>query len=44
MNDDGDQIQTKLMEVQVQSQGGYQNTFLFAEKRPITNALWEVIE
>jgi hypothetical protein len=41
---DGDHIQTKLMQVQVQSQGGYQNTFLLAEKQPITNAMWEGIE
>jgi hypothetical protein len=30
-----------LVEIPVQSKGGYQNTFLFAEKQPATDRFWE---
>jgi hypothetical protein len=33
--------QTRLVDIPVQTKGGYQNTFLFAEKDPITSTMWE---
>ena len=30
--------------IQIQSQGGYQNTFLFAEKIPISESVWDEME
>jgi hypothetical protein len=36
-------IQTRIVQVPVQTNGGFQNTFLFAEKQPTTASMWEVI-
>jgi len=43
MKQDASNIQTRLVEVPVQTNGGFQNTFLFAEKQPTTSTMWEVI-
>ena len=41
---DDSNVQSKLLHVKVQNQGGFQNTFLFAEKKPATNDMWESID
>jgi hypothetical protein len=42
-NDD-DKIRTRMVEIPVQTNGGYQNTFLFAEKEPTTPSMWKELE
>ena len=34
-------VETRLVEIPVQTSGGFQNTFLFAEKQPKTISLWD---
>jgi hypothetical protein len=38
---DEQRMQTKLVQIPVQNKGGYQNTFLFAEKEPFSSHMWE---
>ncbi|KAL3935715.1 MAG: hypothetical protein SGBAC_008816 [Bacillariaceae sp.] len=33
-------IKTQLLKIPVQTKGGYQNSFLFAEKAPLSNTMW----
>ncbi|CAJ1956853.1 unnamed protein product [Cylindrotheca closterium] len=37
-------VVTKLLEAPVQTNGGFQNTFLFAQKEPMTDLMWDEIE
>mmetsp|Transcript_24982 Transcript_24982/g.61507 ORF Transcript_24982/g.61507 Transcript_24982/m.61507 type:complete len:334 (+) Transcript_24982:152-1153(+) len=37
-------VVTKLLEAPVQTSGGFQNTFLFAQKEPTTDLMWDEIE
>lgn len=37
-------VETKLMKAPVQTSGGFQNTFLFAQKEPRTEPMWDAIE
>ncbi|CAJ1951128.1 unnamed protein product [Cylindrotheca closterium] len=34
-------IKTQLLKIPVQTKGGYQNSFLFAEKAPVSNTMWD---
>ena len=34
-------IKTQLLKIPVQTKGGYQNLFLFAEKAPLSNTMWD---
>jgi len=36
-------VETKLLEAPVQTSGGFQNTFLFAQKEPTTEPMWDAI-
>lgn len=42
LRSEGD-LRTKLSEIHVQSKGGFQNTFLFAEKQPTSSSMWDVV-
>lgn len=37
-------VVTKLVQAPVQTSGGFQNTFLFAQKEPTTDSMWDEIE
>jgi hypothetical protein len=43
-NNDTVQLQKTRVHVKVQSDGGYQNAFIFAQRPPITKSVWERLE
>lgn len=41
LHENGESMNTCMLEVQVQNKGGYQNNFLLAEKSPVSRDLWQ---
>jgi hypothetical protein len=35
---------TRLVDIPVQTSGGFQNTFLFHEKEPVSSIMWDAIQ
>ena len=42
--EDGDDIEKARVHVKVQTEGGYQNAFIFAQRSPITGPLWNGLQ